>query len=111
MISAMNFQNNSFNPFNFMRQRQMMNPFQNMSQTLQYIRQMRQDPSQLSNFLLQQGCITQQQFNEIQQMGIGGNPEAIGNYMMNHGSFNQQQSNDAYNNIAMPIYKSMENSK
>lgn len=82
-------------------------PFQNMQAVMQQINAIRQNPNQLGQFLLNQNKITKQQFDEIQQMGIGGNPQAIGEYLMNHGVINQQQAQDVYNNSVQPIQNSM----
>lgn len=78
-----------------------------MFQMMQYINMLRRDPSQMSQFLLQQGRINKQQYDEIQQLGIGNNPQAIGQYLMNHGMMNQRQVQDAYQNQAIPIQNSM----
>ena len=74
---------------------------------MQYIQTLRQNPNQMSQFLLQQGRINKQQYDEIQSLGIGGNPQAIGQYLMNHGMMNQQQVQDAYQNQAVPISNTM----
>lgn len=82
-------------------------PFQNMQTMMQQINMIRQNPNQLAQFLLNQNKITKQQFDEIQQMGIGGNPQAIGNYLMQNGVLNQQQVQDAYNNSVQPLQNSI----
>lgn len=76
-------------------------------QIMQYVNTLKQNPNQMSQFLLNQGKINRQQYDEIQQMGIGNNPQAIGQYLMNHGMMNQQQVQDAYQNQALPIQQSM----
>lgn len=84
-----------------------MSPFQNMQNIMQNIQAIRQNPNQMGSFLYNQKIITKQQLDEIQRMGIDGNPEAIGNYMMQHGFFSQQQVQNAYNSSALPIQNSM----
>ena len=76
-------------------------------QMMQYINTFRRNPNQISQFLLNQGRITRQQYDEIQRLGIGNNPEAIGQYLMNCGTMNQSQVQDAYQNQALPIQNSM----
>ena len=76
-------------------------------QILQYVNTLKQNPSQISQFLLNQGRINKQQYDEIQQMGIGSNPQAIGQYLMNRGMMNKNQVEDAYQNQALPIQNSM----
>ena len=70
-----------------------MNPFYMMN-VLQQIKQIKQNPSQLSSFLKQRGMINDQQAQEIQKMG--GNFEQIGHYLMNSGRMpsNIQQYQD-----------------
>ena len=84
-----------------------MPPFQNMQNMLNQIQSLRQNPNQISKFLLNQGKITKQQFDEMERLGISGNPQAIGNYLMQNGTLNQQQVQDAYQNSALPIQNSM----
>lgn len=84
-----------------------MSPFQNMQQIMQNINMLRQNPSQLGSFLYDRKIINKQQLDEIQQMGINGNPEAIGNYLMNHGAFTKEQAEEAYSSSALPIRNSM----
>lgn len=76
-------------------------------QMMQYINTFRRNPNQISQFLLNQGRITKQQYDEIQRLGIGNNPPAIGQYLMNCGTMNQSQVQDAYQNQALPIQNSM----
>ena len=78
-----------------------------MMQVMQYINSLRQNPNGMADFLLRQGRINKQQYDEIQQLGIGGNPQAIGQYLMNRGMMNQNQVQDAYQNQALPIQQSM----
>ena len=78
-----------------------------MLQVMQYIQTLRQNPNGMSDLLLRQGKITKQQYDEIQSLGIGNNPQAIGQYLMNHGMMNRQQVQDAYQNQALPIQNSM----
>ena len=78
-----------------------------MMQMMQYINNLRQNPNGMADFLLRQGRINKQQYDEIQSLGIGGNPPAIGQYLMNHGMMNQSQVQDAYQNQALPIQQSM----
>ena len=85
----------------------MIPPFGMLQQVMQAYQVVRKDPNQLNNILLQRGCITQQQYQDMQQKGIGGNPEAVGNYMMSQGIFNPQQAQDAYQQQAVPIQNSM----
>ena len=82
-------------------------PFQNMQQIMQNINAIRQNPGQLAQLLYQQGKITNQQLDEISQLGISGNPEAIGNYLMNRGAFTREQLQDTYQSSALPIQQSM----
>ena len=81
--------------------------FQNMGRIMQMVGQIRSNPSFASQLLLQQGKITNQQYNEIQQLGIGNNPQAIGQYLMNHGIMNSQQADMAKQQYADPIKNSM----
>lgn len=81
--------------------------FQNMGRIMQMVGQIRSNPSFASQLLLQQGKITNQQYNEIQQLGIGNNPQAIGQYLMNHGIMNSQQADMARQQYADPIKNSM----
>lgn len=76
-------------------------------QILQTVKQIKSNPSMMSQFLLQQGRITQQQYNDIQQLGIGNNPEAIGQYLMNQGVMNPRQVDQVRQEMAMPIQQSM----
>lgn len=82
-------------------------PFQNMQQIMQNINAIRQNPGQLGSFLYEKQIISKQQLDEMNQLGISGNPEAIGNYMMQRGFFNQQQAQDVYNSSALPIQNSL----
>lgn len=82
-------------------------PFMRMQQVMQNIRQLRSNPSQTSEFLLQYGAITQQQFDEIQKMGIAGNPQAIGQYMMNQGRFTGQQADTVRQTVAAPLQNNL----
>lgn len=82
-------------------------PFMRMQQVMQYIHQLRSNPSQTGEFLLQQGAITQQQFDEIQKMGIAGNPQAIGQYMMNRGRFTGQQADTVRQTVAAPLQNNL----
>ena len=84
-----------------------MSPFQNMQSMMQQINMIRQNPDQLTQLLFSKNKLTKQQLDEIQQMGISGNPQAIGEYLMNHGVINQQQVQEAYNNSVQPIQDSM----
>ena len=83
-------------------------PFMRMQQVMQYIRQLRLDPTQTGQFLLQQGAISPQQYEEIQKMGIAGNPQAIGQYMMNQGRFTGQQADAIRQNVAAPLQNNLE---
>ena len=83
-------------------------PFMRMQQVMQYIQQLRSDPTQTSKFLLQQGAISPQQYEEIQKMGIAGNPQAIGQYMMNQGRFTGQQADAIRQNVAAPLQNNLE---
>ena len=74
---------------------------------MQMVGQVRSNPSFASQLLLQQGKITNQQYNEIQQLGIGNNPQAIGQYLMNRGIMNSQQADMARQQYADPIKNSM----
>ena len=74
---------------------------------MQYISQLRSDPSQTSKFLLQQGAISQEQYDEIQKLGIANNPQAIGQYMMDRGKFTNQQANNVRQNVAEPIQNNL----
>lgn len=78
-----------------------------LMKAMQMIQSIRQNPNQVSNLLLQQGRISKEQYDEIQSLGIGGNPEAIGQYLMNHGIMNRNQVQDAYQNQVIPIQNSM----
>lgn len=78
-----------------------------LMQAIQMIQSIRQNPNQVSNLLLQQGRISKEQYDEIQKLGIGGNPEAIGQYLMNRGVMNRNAVQDAYQNQALPIQNSM----
>ncbi|MBR5951875.1 MAG: hypothetical protein IKZ85_01205 [Pseudobutyrivibrio sp.] len=82
-------------------------PFQNVMQIMQYVNQIRSNPNCMGQFLLQNGKITDQQYQEIQQLGISGNPQAIGQYLMDRGMMNRQQVQDVYQNQAIPIQNSM----
>lgn len=81
--------------------------FQNIGRVMQYARQIKSDPSLASQFLLQQGSITQEQYNEMQQLGIGSNPEAIGQYLMNRGTMDPRMANQMKDTVAMPLQNSM----
>lgn len=81
--------------------------FQNIGRVMQYVRQIKSDPSFASQLLLQQGSITRQQYDEIQQLGIGSNPEAIGQYLMNQGAMDPRIANQMKDSVAMPIQNSM----
>lgn len=76
-------------------------------QILSTIRQIQQNPASLNDFLLQKGCISQQQYQQMQQQGISGNPAAIGDYMMGQGMFNPQQAQQAYQQSVGPIQQSL----
>ena len=83
-------------------------PFGRMKQVMDYIRQLRANPSLTNDFLLQQGAINQAQHDEIQKLGIAGNPEAFGQYMMNQGHFTGQQADMIRQNIGAPIQNNLE---
>jgi hypothetical protein len=85
----------------------MRSPFQNMQQIIQNINAIKQNPNLMGQFLYEHKIIDKQQFDELQQQGITGNPEAIGNYLMNHGAFTKEQATNAYNSSALPIQQSM----
>ena len=68
------------NPF------QMINPMMNM---VNQVRQMQSDPSQISKMLLDRGKIDQKTYEAIQGM----NPSQIGNYLMQNGILGQNQIN------------------
>ena len=74
---------------------------------MRYVNQIRNNPNYMSQLLLQNGRINNQQYQEIQQLGIAGNPQAIGQYLMDHGMMNKQQVQEAYQNQAVPIQNSM----
>lgn len=81
--------------------------FQNIGRVIQYVRQIKSDPAFASQLLLQQGSITQEQYNEIQQLGIGSNPEAIGQYLMNRGAMDPRVASQMKDSVATPIQNSM----
>lgn len=60
-----------------------MNPMNGAMQFIQRVMQIKQDPTQLSNLLMQRGMINQQQAQEIARMG--GNYEQIGQYLISNG--------------------------
>lgn len=60
-----------------------MNPMNGAMQLIQRIMQIKQDPTQLSNLLMQRGMINQQQAQDIARMG--GNYEQIGQYLISNG--------------------------
>ena len=68
-----------FNPMMMTR----INPMQNIMNVMQQVRQIKQNPNQLASFLQQRGMISNEQMNDIQNMG--NNYEQIGRYLMNNG--------------------------
>lgn len=59
------------------------NPMNGMFQFIQKVQQIKRDPNQLSNLLMQRGMINEQQAQDIARMG--GNYEQIGQYLINNG--------------------------
>ena len=78
-----------------------------INQVLQNIIAIRRNPAQLPDLLLQRGAITRQQYDQMKQQGISGNPEAVGQYMMNQGYFNGQQVQQAYQTSGMQIQNTL----
>ena len=75
-----------------------MNPFFMMN-ILQQVREIKQNPNQLSSLLQQKGMINDQQVRDIQQMG--GNFEQVGQYLMQNGKMptNVQQYQGQVNQV------------
>ena len=67
-------------------------PFSNVMNMIQQIKQMQQNPNQLASLLLNNNKITKEQYEEIKDL----NPQQIGEYLMNAGSLPQQQLQQAY---------------
>ena len=83
------------------------NPMANIMNTIQQIQKIRQNPNQLGDLLLQNGKITQQQYEEISRMN--GNPQQIGQYLMQSGTMTQQQVQEAYQNAVPQIQNAINN--
>lgn len=65
-----------------------------MFQTINTIRQLKQNPLGLGQFLYEHNKISQVQLDEINKMG--GNPEQIGMYLINQNVMPQQEANQLY---------------
>lgn len=72
----------------------MSGPMAQMFQTINTIQQLKQNPSNLGQFLYDHKKINQEQLNAINQMG--GNPEQIGMYLVNQNVMPQQEVNKLY---------------
>lgn len=59
------------------------NPMNGMFQFIQKVQQIKRDPNQLGNLLMQRGMINEQQAQDIARMG--GNYEQIGQYLIHNG--------------------------
>ena len=59
--------------------------FGNALNMVNQFKRLQKDPSQIGNLLLQNGRITNEQYNAISGMS----PSQIGNYLMNNGVLNQ----------------------
>ena len=73
------------------------NPMLNAINMVQLFRQIQNDPSKIADLLLNNGKITQDQYNEIQK--FNGNPELIGRYLMQSGTMTQQDINNIQRTI------------
>lgn len=76
-------------------------PRNNVMNIMAQLRQVQQDPGTILDIMLQNGKISQQQYQEMQP--IRNNLPAIGQYLINHGYANeisqaQQQINNINNN-------------
>ena len=72
-------------------------PMAQMFQTINTIKQLRQNPSGLGQFLYEHNKIDAQQLEEINKMG--GNPEQIGMYLINQNAMSQQEANQIYQSV------------
>ena len=68
-----------------------------MMQVINTYQQLRQNPSQIGQFLLDRGKITQDQCNQINQ--FGGNAGQIGNYLMNQNVMDQNTASQLYQTV------------
>lgn len=79
------------------------NSMQSMMNTINQIRQIRQNPSGLADLLLNNGKISQQQYEQIK----GYNPQQIGQYLMQSGNMARQDVDNALNNVVQPIQNAL----
>lgn len=79
----------------------MSGPMAQMFQTINTIKQLKQNPSQIGQFLYDHKKISQEQLNEINQMG--GNPEQIGMYLINQNTMSVQEANQAYQQVVPQV--------
>ena len=68
-----------------------------MLQTINTIQQLRQNPSNLGQFLYDHKKINQEQLEQINQMG--GNPQQIGMYLVNQNVMPQQEVGQLYQQV------------
>ena len=68
-----------------------------MLQTINTIQQLRQNPSNLGQFLYDHKKINQEQLEQINQMG--GSPEQIGMYLVNQNVMQPQEANQLYQSV------------
>lgn len=72
-------------------------PMAQMFQTISAIQQLRQNPSNIGQFLYEHNKINQTQLEEINR--LGGSPEQIGNYLINNSIMPQQEANRLYQSV------------
>lgn len=64
------------------------NPMSNAMQVANLFRQIQNDPSKITDLLLQKGRISEEQYKEMQK--FGGNPRMMVQYLLGQGVMTQQ---------------------
>lgn len=64
------------------------NPMSNAMQVANLFRQIQNDPSKITDLLLQKGRISEEQYQEMQK--FGGNPRMMVQYLLGQGVMTQQ---------------------
>lgn len=72
-------------------------PMGQLMQIVNTVQQLKQNPSQLGQFLYDRNMISSNQLNDINQMN--GNTSQIGNYLMNNNILSGQQANQLYQSV------------
>lgn len=76
-----------------------LNPMQRISQVMNDVQRLQQNPTQLGQYLSDHGMISKEQVSEISNM----NPSQVGQYLMQKGVMKQSDVQNAYQNMVPTI--------